>query len=456
VLPTGSNTQPREWSPSITGRPAARVLSRPSGGVCSVCAAMSSVEATGIRVALLANYAGALRQLCDGDFEVDLPPARDAALHQLGLEIGTLAAVLEQKFAEFARLSQISSDMNAGLLLEEILERVYESFRGLIPYDRIGCALIDHAAWTLRARWARSAAREIGISSGYEQSLHGSSLETIVETGQPRIINDLPAYLASRPASDATRRIVAEGMRASLTCPLVARGRPIGFLFFSSQRTGAYADVHVDLFRRVAGELSIVVEKSLLYEKLFELNSQLTAAQQQLEHRANHDELTGLPNRRSILSELERVAARAARSRTQVGLLMLDIDHFKRINDRHGHLVGDQCLRQVGVALAAAVRTGEYLGRYGGEEFLAVLDLQDHDALQDAAARFRRVVEELAVPTADGPLPVTISVGGALGCPSEDLTVQRILANADAALYAAKAAGRNCTVIHERPPAQDR
>jgi diguanylate cyclase (GGDEF)-like protein len=416
---------------------------------------MSSIEATGIRTAVLAGYAGALRQLRDGDFEVELPAARDAALNQLGLEIGTLAAVLEQKFAESARLSQISTDMNAGLLLEEILERVYESFRGLIPYDRIGCALIDHAAWTLRARWARSEAREIEISVGYEQPLHGSSLETIVETGQPRIINDLPAYLARYPASDSSRRIVAEGMRASLTCPLVARGRPIGFLFFSSQRAGAYADTHVDLFSRVAGELSIVVEKSLLYEKLFELNCQLVAAQRQLEHRANHDELTGLPNRRSILGEIERMAARAARSRTNVGLLMLDIDHFKRINDRHGHLVGDQCLRQVGAALAAAVRSGEHLGRYGGEEFLAVLDLQDHAELQAAAERFRRVVEELTVRTADGPLPVTISGGGALGCPSGELKTERILANADAALYAAKAAGRNCTVIHAHPAAQD-
>ena len=111
--------------------------------------------------------------------------------------------------------------------------------------------------------------------------------------------------------------------------------------------------------------------------------------------------------------------------------------------------------RQVGHALADAVRSGEYLGRYGGEEFMAVLVLQDRHGLLAAAERFRRVVEKVQVHTADGPLSMTISVGGALGCPAEAGASERILANADAALYAAKAAGRNCTVIHPRRTAQD-
>lgn len=409
---------------------------------------MNATDATGIRVAVLANYTGVLRRLRGGNFDVTVPPAPEASLNQLGLEIGALAAVLEQRFDEAARLAQISLDMNEGLLLEEILERAYVSFRGLIPYDRIGCALVDHASWSLRARWARSEAQTVMIGVGYEQPLHGSSLEQIIENGQPRILNDLAAYLARHPGSDSTRRIVAEGMRSSLTCPLIARGRPIGFLFFSNLQAGAYANAHVELFRKVAEQMSVVVEKSLLYEKLFELNCQLAAVQKQLEHKANYDRLTGLPNRGAIVEELERVSARAARNGNRYGVLMLDIDHFKRCNDRHGHFVGDQCLQLVGATFAATVRAGERVGRFGGEEFLAVLETGERSELLAAAERFRRAVSGIEVPTDAGPLRITISIGGALGAPSVGEPVGRVLANADAALYAAKAGGRNRSVIN--------
>jgi diguanylate cyclase (GGDEF)-like protein len=409
---------------------------------------MSSIDATGIRVAVLANYSGVLRRLRSGEFAIQVPTAPDASFEQLGVEIGALAAVLEQKFDEYARLAQISRDMSAGLLLEEVLDRAYESFRGLIPYDRIGCALIDHASWTLRARWARTEAREVVIGVGYEQSLHGSSLEAVVESNEPRILNDLMAYLNEHPTSDSTHRIVREGIRSSLTCPLVARGRPIGFLFFSSLQARAYENVHVDLFSKVAEQLSMVVEKSLLYEKMIELNCQLMAAQRKLEHKAQHDSLTGLPNRGAIVEELDRISARAMRNGSGYGLLMLDIDHFKRINDRYGHLVGDRCLRHVGEALAGSVRAGECIGRFGGEEFLAILDLQGRRELQAAAERFRKAIGEIQVDTTDGPLAITVSVGGALGTATESESIERVLANADSALYAAKASGRNRVVIH--------
>jgi diguanylate cyclase (GGDEF)-like protein len=428
---------------------------RRSGGATTIVrrppandvAEAASTESTGTRKVLLQDYASAVREMRSGRFSVELPGARDSALHQLGEEIGALAEDLESRFERLARLSQIAADVNSGLVLEDVLERVYESFRGIIPYSRIGCALIDNPSWTLRARWARSEAAEPCIGAGYEQSLSGSSLETIISTGRPRIIGDLCDYQRQHPDSDSTRRIVREGMRSSLTCPLVARGRPIGFLFFSSVQAQAYDAEHARTFEEIAEQLSVVVEKSLLYESLHTLNAQLAQSHAQLEHMSSHDATTGLPNRSAVESELARALARATRDGGRVGLLMIDIDCFKQINDRSGHPAGDAVLRGIGQALARTIRVGEVVGRYGGDEFVAVLENCTGAALEVAAERLRRAVSEADFCFEGAAVPVTLSIGGALAAPGKTGNATQIMADADRALYAAKAAGRDRVVI---------
>jgi len=178
--------------------------------------------------------------------------------------------VLEQRLQLADTLARITERINAGLALDEVLDLAYASLRSLIPYDRIGVALLSGGV--VRTRWARAEVAEIHLDVGYSGRLAGSSLERIIETGQPRILGDLVAYLVTHPGSDSTRRMVAEGMRSSLTCPLMARGRPIGFLFFSSCRQGTYRDVHVETFQRIAGQLSLIIDKALAYEELVELD----------------------------------------------------------------------------------------------------------------------------------------------------------------------------------------
>jgi len=179
-------------------------------------------------------------------------------------------AALRQQVREAASLARIAEEISASLLFEDILGHVYTSFRTLLPYDRIGLALVDDGGRVVRSIGARSRARKIYIPPGYSAHLKGSSLGKILKTGKPRIINDLKEYLSGHPRSDSTRRIVAEGMRSSLTYPLIAQGRPVGFIFFSSRQRGAYAAEHVDSFRRVATLLSLSVEKGRLYKRLEE------------------------------------------------------------------------------------------------------------------------------------------------------------------------------------------
>lgn len=220
----------------------------------------------------LLQYREAARAMARGHFQVAIPLESMDDVGRLGEALADLGHTLERKFEELTALARVTEQVNAGLLLDEVLEKVYASFRSFIPYDRIGFALLEDDGRMLRARWARTESKTLRIHKGYAARMEGSSLQAILETGQPRILNDLEAYLRQHPGSESTRLIVEEGMRASLTCPLVAAGKPVGFMFFSSMIPGAYADVHVALFMQIAGQLALILEKSKLYQQLHDLN----------------------------------------------------------------------------------------------------------------------------------------------------------------------------------------
>lgn len=210
----------------------------------------------------------AARQLTDGHYAVELPVIQDDELNELSQALIDLAKTLEGRYRELNRIDQITSRINAGLLLDEILDNVYQDFRELIPYNRIGFALIDDDGQTVRARWARSDQPRLKLKRGFSARLAGSSLEKIIDTGAPRILNDLPAYLRQKPESDSTQLIVEEGFQSSLTCPLIASGVPVGFIFFSSIALHTYDQIHVEIFQRIAAQLSVIVEKGRLVSEL--------------------------------------------------------------------------------------------------------------------------------------------------------------------------------------------
>ena len=172
------------------------------------------------------------------------------------------------------------------------------------------------------------------------------------------------------------------------------------------------------------------------------LQDELIRAKEQLEFQATHDPLTGLWNRGAILDLLHRELDRAARSEQSMALFMLDIDHFKQINDSHGHLVGDQVLREVAKRLTSCVRSYDWAGRYGGEEFLVVGANCSGDALKSYAERLRLGLAETPVVTDAGGVLVTASVGAA-HTKSCQCNADCLLHAADAALYRAKENGRN-------------
>jgi two-component system cell cycle response regulator len=168
-------------------------------------------------------------------------------------------------------------------------------------------------------------------------------------------------------------------------------------------------------------------------------------AQEQLRFQATHDPLTGVLNRGAILETLRRELERSARSNSSTGLLMLDIDHFKKINDTHGHLTGDYALREVTHRLLNSVRTYDSVGRYGGEEFLVVMPGCAGDELDHGAERIRAAVDSGPMELNGVTLSITVSLGAAV-TDGGSITDLQILAAVDSALYHAKSIGRNRTV----------
>jgi len=180
-------------------------------------------------------------------------------------------------------------------------------------------------------------------------------------------------------------------------------------------------------------------------KRILELQHALLRTQEALQYEAAHDPLTGLWNRGAILDLLRRETQRHQRTGSSLGVLMADLDHFKKINDTYGHLVGDTVLREIAERLQNSVRTYDFIGRYGGEEFLIIIPSCDPRGLRTGAERLRLAVSDRPIETPVGPIPCTMSIGIASAPMAENgvSELEALLKVSDEALYRAKDNGRN-------------
>lgn len=177
---------------------------------------------------------------------------------------------IEKEYEKIKLQKKIIEKINQGMVLDEIMDYIFSSFQILIPYERIGVAFLEGSSVT--SKWVKSKLSKIMLKPGYQSQLKGSSLENIINTGKPRIINNLKKYLIDNPSSVSTKLIVEEGMLSNLTCPLIVNGKPAGFLFFTAKEANTYNDLHADIFSEIANSVSIIVEKGRLYQEIIQLN----------------------------------------------------------------------------------------------------------------------------------------------------------------------------------------
>ncbi len=240
----------------------------------------------------------------------------------------------------------------------------------------------------------------------------------------------MPILVLDEPASNA---------EALLAVPLRERSGNVGALVLTG-REDAFSAVTREVLQVIANQAAAVIGTLRVIDRITQI--------------AVRDGLTGLFNRRAFQELLERTVARQQRQGGGFGLVLLDIDHFKKLNDTHGHPAGDEALKQVAAVLRQHSRAGDEPARFGGEEFVVVLASGDLSSATQAAERLRRELEKTTVRFAGGSIRLTASFGVAIW-PRDGEQASALLAAADKALYAAKQGGRNRVVAAspDEPPA---
>jgi two-component system, cell cycle response regulator len=180
----------------------------------------------------------------------------------------------------------------------------------------------------------------------------------------------------------------------------------------------------------------------LVGQRILTLQDELIEAREQLRFRATYDALTGVANRAVVMDALRSELSRQVREHRPFGVVLIDIDHFKRINDTYGHICGDAVLKEVAQRMKLSVRPYDTVGRYGGEEFLIVVSSSDEQGTMSLAERVRFALESRPIETDAGEVSVTVSCGVAVSN-GKGMDPQSLLRLADEALYRAKQQGRN-------------
>ena len=194
-------------------------------------------------------------------------------------------------------------------------------------------------------------------------------------------------------------------------------------------------------------DLGHLAERELLTTDLWNAQSQLVGKLDTARRQALLDPLTRVWNRRGGIEMLEMVLQESSSSREQFAVCLVDIDHFKEINDEHGHGTGDQALRKIAASITASVRPEDVVSRHGGDEFLVILRDATPSVCKLVAERICGRIEETRVRTDDGSVAVTVSLGVAVSDPGETLSAEQFVERADKALYQTKRQGRNAATI---------
>jgi diguanylate cyclase (GGDEF)-like protein len=362
----------------------------------------------------------AAQRLGRGDFSVSVPAEGHDEFAALGKEFNSMARELETRLEELRRergrlqeaIRRVGESFARGLDREGVLEIVVQT-----AVDGVGGAC-GRAMMRTRADHPLEEVARTGEPEAYERALHAAEL-AVMDAGEAAEIQIGGASALAAPLS------ATEGGDRVLAIVSVARG------------DRSFSHPERELFSYLTSQAAVSVENVDLHETV--------------QRQAVTDELTGLFNHRRFQEVMAAEVERARRYDQEMGLIMLDIDNFKRVNDTYGHMQGDMVLREVARVLRQSAREIDEPARYGGEEMAVALPQTDLEGAYRFAERVRKRIEALDLPLLDGDgvLKVTASFGAASLSAAANGDKEGLVAAADAALYRAKRSGKNRTVKAE-------
>jgi diguanylate cyclase (GGDEF)-like protein/PAS domain S-box-containing protein len=363
------------------------------------------------------------------EVEIELDRAKKELDKKEGLErrhelLHSQVEDMSRKVTEASTLHEVSKILTAKLDLNDVLDTVMNLAGDLFRAQAYSIRLLDRSENVLRL------AAHCGLSEDYlkrgpipvGKSIAGAVAEKRSAIYVPDALNHSGLHKA-----DVARQ---EGLKSLLCFPLIIRGDCIGVMTFYHKVAHRYSEQEKQFLATFAGTVSIAVDNARLYERQT--------------HLAISDGLTGLCNHRHFHEILDHELAKAERYGRSISVIILDIDHFKKYNDAHGHQAGDRLLRELGALLEGVARLNDVVARYGGEEFVYLL----HEANKGEAMLFAKRLRERVAGysfAGEGVLPggkLTVSLGVA-SYPEDASSSQTLIHHADVALYRAKNEGRN-------------
>jgi diguanylate cyclase (GGDEF)-like protein len=348
----------------------------------------------------------------------------------LGLTFGSLRrrlkTLIDQRFyperQEMRRqLVELASELPAQGNLQRMGRHLVERLERILAVSSATLLLTDPRSQTLLTVASNRRERREPGSLSLLLDPRDPGISLLRDTGRP-----LSASRLLTVSPSLARRF--EILQAELVVPLVHNGRLVGVLILGKPQTGQYFPAEeIDLLDLLGHQAATSFENVRLFES------------------ATYESLTGLLRREAILDLLQREVDRARRYGRPLSIGFADLDHFKEVNDRFGHLAGDNLLKQVAEELRQGLRSTDGLGRYGGEEFLLVFPETTMAGAAEVAEKLRRRIEGLRIPVGDTTVEVRISIGLALldDLPDDAQNTQELIHAADKALYQAKEKGRN-------------
>lgn len=346
---------------------------------------------------------------------------------QLRMEVEDRAMAVEAErsarlFADALREASVA--LISSLDFDQVLDRILGSIARVIPYDTGSISLLGNGTRVRTLRWCKAGGQASEEETGDRDSLLASpAMRWMSDRMEPLAVGDVGSD--PRWAKGGTSPCAGSWVGA----PAVARNRVVAFISLHSFARNFYSSDHANQLVAFATHAALALENARLFEEVNEL--------------AVTDSLTGIYNRRHFMELAERQFNMDFRHGRQESALMLDIDHFKQVNDRHGHGVGDIVLRETAGRLRECVRRTDIVGRYGGDEFVVVLPETGAGQAFDLANTICGLIGGSPVETEGGPVHVTASIGVAGFERPRDADLSQVLKRADQGLYFAKLHGRN-------------
>jgi diguanylate cyclase (GGDEF)-like protein len=405
-LPGTDRNAALELAKSMVNDEQPRVSSRPEGGW--------------IAAAPLATKRRRLGILTLHDPSGKTPAPATDLLEAVGKQIGTglenarRYTELRVSSARAEVLHRIAGSLTSGSDLKTVIPAFARQIAAYEPFDRLACGFVnDSGDYIEIAGYPDGAAWGLGSML----PVVGSGPGTVVLDDRPIIQRDL--LHNHRFVEDM--RLLEEGIRSYVVMPLNSRGRSIGVLALGSKSDGAYDESTLARMEPLADSVALALENVRLFQKTRELS--IT------------DEVTPLYNHRFINQIIDRELKLVDRYRSVLTLIFIDLDRFKPINDRYGHLRGSRMLREVGFLLRSAVRETDYPARYGGDEFVVILPQTDGPAALILGEKLRKLIEEHTFLQEEG---INARVGMSLGVatyPSEAASKEALIRLADERMY---------------------